>query len=166
MINFSSGFGNLSKIKITVRNSSNAINSSNSSKTNSTNSNEVLGYKIDKDGYFIEEFNEAAGIPKDYKIHSSTMQSLVNSNTSGFTRTFNSVDIAKSVGNAYKIPSQVVGYNVLNSNYSFTKDEILQFSQGYEFNYQSLKVNKIYNTKSKLSTAIEGFDYESAFKNR
>ncbi|WP_427846079.1 Cj0814 family flagellar-dependent secreted protein [Campylobacter troglodytis] len=106
------------------------------------------------------------GIPSDYKIHSSTMQSLVNANTSGFTRTFNSVDIAKSVGNAYKIPSQVVGYNVLNSNYSFTKDEISQFSQGYEFNYQSLKVNKIYNTKSKLITAIEGFDYESAFKNR
>ena len=174
MINFNSTYSNpLANIKITVRNGLNSTNSSSASKTNSTNSstnsansNEVLGYKVDKDGYFTSEFNKAAGIPSDYKIHSNTMQSLVNANTSGFTRAFNSVDIAKSVGNAYKILSQVVGDSVLNSNDSFTKDEISQFSQGYEFNYQSLEINKIYNTKSELNTAIEGFNYESAFKNR
>ena len=28
----------------------------------------VLGYKVDKDGYFMSEFNQDAGIPDDYKI--------------------------------------------------------------------------------------------------
>ena len=41
-------------------------------------SSEVLGYKVDKDGYFTDEFNKQAGIPIDYKIHSSTLESLVN----------------------------------------------------------------------------------------
>ena len=35
-----------------------------------------LGYGIDKDGYYTSDFNEAAGIPNDYKIHSSTMESF------------------------------------------------------------------------------------------
>ena len=34
----------------------------------------VLGYKVDKDGYFTNEFNKAAGIPDDYKIHSDKSQ--------------------------------------------------------------------------------------------
>ena len=32
--------------------------------TNQTSS-EVLGYKIDKDGYFTDEFNKQAGIPSE-----------------------------------------------------------------------------------------------------
>ena len=47
--------------------------------TNQTSS-DVLGYKVDKDGYFTGEFNKQAGIPSEYKIHSSTLKSLVRSN--------------------------------------------------------------------------------------
>ena len=47
--------------------------------TNQTSS-EVLGYKVDKDGYFTDEFNKQSGIPSEYKIHSSTLKSLVRSN--------------------------------------------------------------------------------------
>ena len=43
-------------------------------------SSEVLGYKVDKDGYFTDEFNKQSGIPSEYKIHSSTLKSLVRSN--------------------------------------------------------------------------------------
>ena len=32
--------------------------------TNQTSS-EVLGYKVDKDGYFTDEFNKQAGIPSE-----------------------------------------------------------------------------------------------------
>ena len=98
-----------------------------------------LGYGIDKDGYYTSDFNEAAGIPNDYKIHSSTMESFakMKTNENNFLRIFRSVDIAKSVGNAYKILSQVVGEDILNSKSSFSKDEIAQFPQGYEYNMQS-----------------------------
>lgn len=127
-----------------------------------------LGYGIDKDGYYTSDFNEAAGIPNDYKIHSSTMESFakMKTNENNLLRIFRSVDIAKSVGNAYKILSQVVGENILNSKSSFSKDEIAQFPQGYEYNMQSLKVSKIYNTIFELNDAAQRFDYKQGRKNR
>ena len=105
-------------------------------------SSEVLGYKVDKDGYFTDEFNKQAGIPSDYKIHSSTLESLVNvaEGTSFFSRTFKSIDIAKTAGNAYKILSQVVGEDTLNSKDSFSLDEIRNFPQGFSYNRQSMQV--------------------------
>ena len=127
-----------------------------------------LGYGIDKDGYYTSDFNEAAGIPNDYKIHSSTMESFakMKTNENNFLRIFRSVDIAKSVGNAYKILSQVVGEDILNSKSSFSKDEIAQFPQGYEYNMQSLKVSKVYNTIFELNDATQRFDYKQGRKNR
>ena len=61
--------------------------------------NEVLGYKVDEDGYFTSEFNEAAGIPKDYKIHSDTLKSLVNVNDKAivFNKMFSSKKDEKSI---------------------------------------------------------------------
>lgn len=127
-----------------------------------------LGYGIDKDGYYTSDFNEAADIPNDYKIHSSTMESFakMKTNENNLLRIFRSVDIAKSVGNAYKILSQVVGENILNSKSSFSKDEIAQFPQGYEYNMQSLKVSKVYNTIFELNDAAQRFDYKQGRKNR
>ena len=127
-----------------------------------------LGYGIDKDGYYTSDFNEAAGIPSDYKIHSSTMESFakMKTNENNLLRIFRSVDIAKSVGNAYKILSQVVGEDILNLKSSFSKDEIAQFPQGYEYNMQSLKVSKIYNTIFELNDAAQRFDYKQGRKNR
>ena len=55
-----------------------------STKNDSVNNNEknlnkeILGYKVDKDGFFTSDFNKAAGIPSDFKIHSSSLESLVN----------------------------------------------------------------------------------------
>ena len=43
--------------------------------------NTVLGYKVDSDGYFMSDFNKAAGIPDNFKIHSNTMESLVRIQT-------------------------------------------------------------------------------------
>ena len=59
-------------------------------------SSEVLGYKVDKDGYFTDEFNKQAGIPSDYKIHSSTLESLVRIETQPdyMQRAFDSIDTA------------------------------------------------------------------------
>lgn len=121
--------------------------------------NEVLGYEVDEDGYFTSEFNEAAGIPKDYKIHSDTLKSLVNVNTnSGILKAdFKNIDIAKTVGNAYKILSQVVGEDVLNSKESFNKEDLAKFPQGYEYDNKTLKVLKLHSKISDYMVADSSF---------
>ncbi|WP_103615631.1 Cj0814 family flagellar-dependent secreted protein [Campylobacter concisus] len=129
-------------------------------------SSEVLGYKIDKDGYFTDEFNKQAGIPSGYKIHSSTLESLVNvaEGTSFFSRTFKSIDIAKTAGNAYKILSQVVGEDILNSKESFSLDEIRNFPQGFEYNRQSMQVTKIHSSIYDFDAAASSFNYKESNK--
>ena len=126
----------------------------------------VLGYKVDKDGYFTDEFNKQAGIPSDYKIHSSTLESLVNvaEGTSFFSRTFKSIDIAKTAGNAYKILSQVVGEDTLNSKDSFSLDEIRNFPQGFEYNRQSMQVTKINNSIHEFGSAAADFNGKESNK--
>ena len=126
----------------------------------------VLGYKVDKDGYFTDEFNKQAGIPSDYKIHSSTLESLVNvaEGTSFFSRTFKSIDIAKTAGNAYKILSQVVGEDILNSKESFSLDEIRNFPQGFSYNRQSMQVTKIHNSIHEFGSAAADFNGKESNK--
>ncbi|HEF1758372.1 TPA: hypothetical protein R8U91_001548, partial [Campylobacter jejuni] len=35
----------------------------------STSTNTAYGYSVDKDGYMGSDFNKAAGLPEDFKIH-------------------------------------------------------------------------------------------------
>ena len=133
--------------------------------TNQTSS-EVLGYKVDKDGYFTDEFNKQAGIPSDYKIHSSTLESLVRIETQSdyMQRAFDSIDILKTVNNAYKILSQVVGEDTLNSKDSFSLDEIRNFPQGFEYNRQSMQVTKIHNSIHEFGSAAADFNGKDSSK--
>ena len=129
-------------------------------------SSEVLGYKVDKDGYFTDEFNKQAGIPSNYKIHSSTLESLVRIETQSdyMQRTFDSIDILKTVNNAYKILSQVVGEDTLNSKDSFSLDEIRNFPQGFSYNRQSMQVTKIHNSIYDFDAAASSFNYKESNK--
>ena len=133
--------------------------------TNQTSS-DVLGYKVDKDGYFTDEFNKQAGIPSDYKIHSSTLESLVRIETQSdyMQRTFDSIDILKTVNNAYKILSQVVGEDTLNSKDSFSLDEIRNFPQGFSYNRQSMQVTKIHNSIHEFGSAAADFNGKESNK--
>ena len=136
-----------------------------STATNQTSSL-VLGYKIDKDGYFTDEFNKQAGIPSDYKIHSSTLESLVRIETQPdyMQRAFDSIDILKTVNNAYKILSQVVGEDTLNSKDSFSLDEIRNFPQGFSYNRQSMQVTKIHNSIHEFGSAAADFNGKESNK--
>ncbi|EIA86973.1 hypothetical protein cco69_00005, partial [Campylobacter coli 202/04] len=63
--NYANTFSNTPNTK-----SSNVINkTSNLVSDKSQVVNKVLGYGVDKDGFFTSDFNEKAGIPKDYKIY-------------------------------------------------------------------------------------------------
>ena len=136
-----------------------------STATNQTSSL-VLGYKIDKDGYFTDEFNKQAGIPSGYKIHSSTLESLVRIETQPdyMQRAFDSIDILKTVNNAYKILSQVVGEDTLNSKDSFSLDEIRNFPQGFSYNRQSMQVTKIHNSIHEFGSAAADFNGKDSSK--
>lgn len=136
-----------------------------STATNQTSSL-VLGYKVDKDGYFTDELNKQAGIPSEYKIHSSTLESLVRIETQSdyMQRTFDSIDILKTVNNAYKILSQVVGEDTLNSKDSFSLDEIRNFPQGFEYNRQSMQVTKIHNSIHEFGSAAADFNGKESNK--
>ena len=133
--------------------------------TNQTSSL-VLGYKVDKDGYFTDEFNKQAGIPSGYKIHSSTLESLVRIETQPdyMQRAFDSIDILKTVNNAYKILSQVVGEDTLNSRDSFSLDEIRNFPQGFSYNRQSMQVTKIHNSIHEFGSAAADFNGKESNK--
>lgn len=122
-------FLNLSTLKVSVNKKVELDTQISSTTTSTQNSNEVLGYKVDKGGFFTAEFNEKAGIPQDYKIHSSTMQSLVKSQTTTqnffYFANFQSVDIAKTIGNAYKIVSQLLEKSPeLAHKESFSKEDL------------------------------------------
>ena len=136
-----------------------------STATNQTSSL-VLGYKVDKDGYFTDEFNKQAGIPSEYKIHSSTLESLVRIATQPdyMQRVFDSIDILKTVNNAYKVLSQVVGEDTLNSKDSFRLDEIRNFPQGFEYNRQSMQVTKINNSIHEFGSAAADFNGKESNK--
>ena len=136
-----------------------------STATNQTSSL-VLGYKVDKDGYFTDGFNKQAGIPSEYKIHSSTLESLVRIATQPdyMQRVFDSIDILKTVNNAYKVLSQVVGEDTLNSKDSFSLDEIRNFPQGFEYNRQSMQVTKINNSIHEFGSAAADFNGKESNK--
>ena len=136
-----------------------------STATNQTSSL-VLGYKVDKDGYFTDEFNKQAGIPSGYKIHSSTLESLVRIETQPdyMQRAFDSIDILKTVNNAYKILSQVVGEDTLNSKDSFSLDEIRNFPQGFSYNRQSMQVTKIHNSIHEFGSTAADFNGKESNK--
>lgn len=124
----------------------------------------VLGYGVDDDGYFTEDFNKAAGIPEHIKIHSSTMESmqraLVENPSNVWTKIFNNIDIAKTIGNAYKVFSQLVDKETLGKE-NFTKDEIANLPQGYEFDRSTLEVSRAHQGIMDYINADMGFNYQN-----
>ncbi len=84
--------------------------------------NKVLGYGVDKEGFFTSDFNKAAGLPKDYKIYADGLNNFVN-NFIKRQPFYSQIDIAKTIGDAY------------NSFSSFVKDKGL----GESFQEQDLK---------------------------
>ena len=124
----------------------------------------VLGYAIDDDGYFTADFNKAAKIPEHIKIHSSTMESmyraLVENPSNVWTKVFSDIDIAKTIGNAYKVFSQLVDEETLQKE-SFTKEELVNLPQGYEFDRTTLEVSKVHEGIMDYINADMSFNYQN-----
>ncbi|MFB1639553.1 Cj0814 family flagellar-dependent secreted protein [Campylobacter sp. MRC_CM3] len=127
---------------INLNNNNNNNNISNNTSLKQINSNlvsdkskainKILGYGVDEDGFFTSDFNEAAGIPKDYKIYAKGIESFVNS----FLKKqpfYSQIDIAKTIGNAYNSFSFLVNDRELGQN--FKEQDLKNLSNNDGINY-------------------------------
>ncbi|ECZ1251555.1 hypothetical protein F7505_08085 [Campylobacter jejuni] len=104
----------------------------------STSTNTAYGYSVDKDGYMGEDFNKAAGLPEDFKIHKSTLDEIERFNqhrmadeTSG--NYYNSFDMASIVKSYYNSFNQVISA-FPNDKTSFSKADLEQLPKGLNYN--------------------------------
>ncbi|HEB7547125.1 TPA: hypothetical protein RZH76_001031 [Campylobacter coli] len=131
--------------------SSNAINeTSNLVSDKSGAVNKVLGYGVDKDGFFTSDFNEKAGIPKDYKIYAKGAENLASYITNLNFKSFANIDIAKSLGNAYKVFSQLVD----EPNGNFTTEDLSKIPLGFSYDKKSFQVTNIFQTQKEFESAL------------
>ena len=104
----------------------------------------ILGYGVDKEGYFTSDFNEKAGLPKDFKIYAKDIENLLDSFSSSDLKAFSSVDIIKSLKNIYNLFTQIAPKN--NSTF-YTKDELASFPAAFIYDEKSLNFIKGYDFK-------------------
>ncbi|EAI8513330.1 hypothetical protein BHC91_08320 [Campylobacter coli] len=117
-----------------------------------------MDYEIDNEGYFTSEFNKAAGIPEDIKIHSSTMENFIKAQNNGILQSYTNIDIAKTVGNAYKIVSQLIEKTPeLKGKSSFSKEDLVNyFPQNYLIDKNTLEVKQTFSYEEMKDIIAKG----------
>ncbi|ENV8236438.1 Cj0814 family flagellar-dependent secreted protein, partial [Campylobacter jejuni] len=89
--------------------------------------NTAYGYSVDKDGYMGSDFNKAAGLPEDFKIHKSTLDEIKkaaenNSYTSdikkylGIDKYYTNIDMADTIKQYYNQFNQIVNHTFNDTN--------------------------------------------------
>ncbi|EAK8666504.1 hypothetical protein E7O58_09235, partial [Campylobacter jejuni] len=109
----------------------------------STSTNTAYGYSVDKDGYMGSDFNKAAGLPEDFKIHKSTLDEIErktenNSYTSdikkylGIDKYYTNIDMAETIKQYYNQFHQIINHAFNDTNKtSFTEADINSMPKGY-----------------------------------
>ncbi|HEF3383161.1 TPA: hypothetical protein SAT83_001568 [Campylobacter jejuni] len=99
-----------------------------------TSTNTAYGYSVDKDGYMGSDFNKAAGLPEDFKIHKSTLDEIerfnqhnMASETSG--NYYDSFDMASIVKSHYNSFNQAIRA-FPNDKTSFSEADLEQLPKG------------------------------------
>ncbi|MDD7090918.1 Cj0814 family flagellar-dependent secreted protein [Campylobacter sp.] len=105
----------------------------------------AYGYSVDSKGFMGSDFNKAAGLPQDFKIHKSTLDAINNKTqeycqkTSWLTGTnivATNIDYADTVGQYYKLFENFVD----TSKKSYTNAELSRLPSGYADTRPSLFV--------------------------
>ncbi|HEA8192536.1 TPA: Cj0814 family flagellar-dependent secreted protein, partial [Campylobacter jejuni] len=111
----------------------------------STSTNTAYGYSVDKDGYMGSDFNKAAGLPEDFKIHKSTLDEIkkaaendpVVSSTKeylGVSEYYTNIDMAETIKQYYNLFSNALGQSFPNDKTSFSQADINSMPKGYAIN--------------------------------
>ncbi|EAJ0103087.1 hypothetical protein CA965_06315 [Campylobacter jejuni] len=141
-----------------------------------TSTNTAYGYSVDKDGYMGSDFNKAAGLPEDFKIHKSTLDEIkkaaendpVVSSTKeylGVSSYYSNIDIANTIKQYYNLFSNALGQSFSNDKTSFTEADINSMPKGISElssdktigimpkNYDKLTITNYYNTQEQYNEA-------------
>ncbi|EAJ7097293.1 hypothetical protein YZ49_02570 [Campylobacter upsaliensis] len=114
----------------------------------------AYGYSVDKNGYMGSDFNKAAGLPEDFKIHKSTLDEIERFNQNGmadetsgnYYDSFNMASIVKSYYNSF---DQVISA-FPNDKTSFSKADLEQLPKGLNYGRNENKekiVKNIFNAE-------------------
>ncbi|EDH3184345.1 hypothetical protein NU250_001817 [Campylobacter coli] len=102
----------------------------------------AYGYSVDKNGYMGSDFNKAAGLPEDFKIHKSTLDEIErkaenNSYTSdikkylGIDKYYTNIDMAETIKQYYNLFSNALSQSFPNDKTSFSEADINSMPSGY-----------------------------------
>ncbi|HEF3310496.1 TPA: hypothetical protein SC054_000893 [Campylobacter jejuni] len=106
----------------------------------STSTNTAYGYSVDKDGYMGSDFNKAAGLPEDFKIHKSTLDEIervAEYNVSdireylGVDKYYSNIDMAETIKQYYNLFSNALGQSFPSDKTSFSEADINSMPSGY-----------------------------------
>ncbi|EKQ0952033.1 hypothetical protein P4R03_001412, partial [Campylobacter jejuni] len=111
----------------------------------STSTNTAYGYSVDKDGYMGEDFNKAAGLPEDFKIHKSTLDEIKKAAENepyiadmkqyfGVSEYYTNIDMAETIKQYYNLFSNALGQSFPNDKTSFSQADINSMPKGYAIN--------------------------------
>ncbi|EDO6669558.1 Cj0814 family flagellar-dependent secreted protein [Campylobacter coli] len=105
-----------------------------------TSTNTAYGYSVDKDGYMGSDFNKAAGLPEDFKIHKSTLDEIervAEYNVSdireylGVDKYYSNIDMAETIKQYYNLFSNALGQSFPSDKTSFSEADINSMPSGY-----------------------------------
>ncbi len=133
----------------------------------------AYGYSVDKDGYMGSDFNKAAGLPEDFKIHKSTLDEIERYNTDlnahtanylGVSSYYSNIDMADTIRQYYSKFNQIINHSFGNSNKtSFSVEDLNSLPKGYsihntdfKFMFQNLDsqtITNFYNTQERYNEA-------------
>ncbi|HEC1734487.1 TPA: hypothetical protein R1688_000759 [Campylobacter coli] len=137
----------------------------------------AYGYSVDSSGYMGSDFNKAAGLPEDFKIHKSTLDEIErkaenNSYTSdikkylGIDKYYTNIDMAETIKQYYNQFNQIINHAFNDTNKtSFTEADINSMPKGISElssdktigimpkNYDKLTITNYYNTQEQYNEA-------------
>lgn len=107
-----------------------------------TNTSIAYGYSVDKNGYMGSDFNKAAGLPEDFKIHKSTLDEIkkaaendpITSSTKeylGVSEYYTNIDMAETIKQYYNLFSNALNQSFPSDKTSFTEKDINSMPSGY-----------------------------------
>ncbi|EBD1922496.1 hypothetical protein QLC38_001149 [Campylobacter coli] len=109
------------------------------------NTDTAYGYSVDKDGYMGSDFNKAAGLPEDFKIHKSTLDEIKKAAENepyiadmkqyfGVSEYYTNIDMAETIKQYYNLFSNALGQSFPNDKTSFSEADINSMPKGYAIN--------------------------------
>ncbi|OOY00992.1 hypothetical protein BOQ02_08330 [Campylobacter coli] len=105
----------------------------------------AYGYSVDKDGYMGSDFNKAAGLPEDFKIHKSTLDEIKKAAENdpvassikeylGVSEYYTNIDMAETIKQYYNLFSNALEQSFPNDKTSFSEADINSMPKGYAIN--------------------------------